>query len=72
MKRFNKTQQHQGNSGKKVFRKNFTKTVHGYFEVKASNKKEAQKELEDGNDEEIDNKSDYITEDWECEEVQKN
>lgn len=48
------------------FRKGFTKTVSGYFEIEAKDEEEAQEKLDCGEGDEFDNKSDYITdEDWE-------
>lgn len=45
--------------------KNFKKTVWGYIEVEANNKEEAQQKQDKGEEDEIDNKSDYEFEDWE-------
>lgn len=52
----------------KRFRKNFKKTVWGFMEVYAKNKKEADKKFDDADYDEFDNKSDYEFEDDEWQE----
>ena len=49
----------------KTYKKNFRKTVWGYFEVKANSPSAADKKFDDGDCEEFDNKSDYdMDEKW--------
>ncbi len=47
-----------------TYRNNFKKVVYGYVEVEAKNKEEAQREQDNGNEDEFDNKSDYEWEGW--------
>lgn len=50
------------------YRKNFKKTVWGYFEVEANSLEEAQEKQDSGDYEEFDNKSEYDFKEWEKEE----
>lgn len=43
---------------------NFKKTVWGFIEVEANSEKEAQQKLDDGEEDEIDNKSEYEFKGW--------
>ncbi len=47
------------------YRKNFTKTVWGFIEVKADSIEEAEEKFDDGEYDQFDNKSDYTYEEWE-------
>ncbi len=46
------------------YRKNFKKIVWGFVEVEADSEEQAEKKFNDGDYDELDNKSDYEFEEW--------
>jgi len=47
------------------YQRNFKKIIYGFIEVEADNVEDAQKKLDEGQENEYDNKSEYEFEEWE-------
>jgi len=50
---------------KMKYQRNFKKIIYGFIEVEADNVEDAQKKLDEGQENEYDNKSEYEFEEWE-------